>query len=101
MAEAFNAAHFASSYICWTQQTEGLAALYAATQDTRYRDLCAAIGSRVERRPGDHVHGYLCSVRGLLDLYFATDNRQSPRPRHCRVERRCSLRRHPNHRGRP
>jgi DUF1680 family protein len=76
MADAFNAAHFASSYICWTQQTEGLAALYAATGDARYRELCAAIASRIERRPGDHVHGYLCSVRGLLDLYFATNDRQ-------------------------
>lgn len=74
MAEAFNAAHFASSYICWTQQTEGLAALYAATGDKEYSDLCAAIASRIERRPGDHVHGYLCSVRGVLDLYFATSN---------------------------
>jgi len=76
MADAFNAAHFASSYICWTQQTEGLAALYAATGDARYRELCAAIASRIERRPGDHVHGYLCSVRGLLDLYFATNDRR-------------------------
>lgn len=75
MADAFNAAHFASSYICWTQQTEGLAALYAATGDARYRDLCADIASRMERRAGDHVHGYLCSVRGMLDLYFATGNR--------------------------
>ncbi len=76
MADAFNAAHFASSYICWTQQTEGLAALYAATGDTRYRDLCAAISMRIARRPGDHVHGYLCSVRGMLDLYFATNDKQ-------------------------
>ncbi|UWZ83951.1 glycoside hydrolase family 127 protein [Occallatibacter riparius] len=72
MADEFNAAHFASSYICWTQQTEGLAALFVATGDTRYRDLCADIAARIERRPGDHVHGYLCSVRGVLDLYLAT-----------------------------
>jgi DUF1680 family protein len=72
MAEAFGADHYASSYICWTQQTEGLAALFAATGDTRYRDLCAGIASRIERRAGDHVHGYLCSVRGTLDLYTAT-----------------------------
>jgi len=75
MSDAFNAAHFASSYICWTQQTEGLAALYAATRDMRYRDLCASIATRIQRRPGDHVHGYLCSVRGILDLYFATKDR--------------------------
>ena len=74
MADAFNASHFASSYICWTQQTEGLASLYAATRDPRYRDLCADIASRIQRRPADHVHGYLCSLRGTLDLYTATGN---------------------------
>jgi hypothetical protein len=72
MADAFNADHFASSYVCWTQQTEGLAGLYAVTRDDRYRDLCAAIASRIERRPGDHVHGYLTSLRGTLDLHRLT-----------------------------
>ena len=72
MADAFSAEHYASSYICWTQQTEGLAALYAATRDDRYRDLCAAISKRISRRPGDHVHGYLTSLRGTLDLHNVT-----------------------------
>jgi DUF1680 family protein len=72
MADSFSADHYASSYICWTQQTEGLAALYAATHDERYRDLCAAISKRISRRPGDHVHGYLTSLRGTLDLHAAT-----------------------------
>jgi DUF1680 family protein len=75
MADEFGAAHFASSYICWTQQTEGLAALYAATKDVRYRDLCAAISERMQRRPADHVHGYLCSLRGTVDLYTATGDK--------------------------
>ena len=75
MADDFGAGHFATSYICWTQQTEGLAALYAETKDTKYRDLCADISARMERRPGDHVHGYLCSVRGTLALYHATQDR--------------------------
>lgn len=75
MADDFGAGHFATSYICWTQQTEGLAALYAVTKDARYRDLCADISTRMERRPGDHVHGYLCSVRGTLSLYEATKNK--------------------------
>jgi len=72
MEEEFGASHFASSYICWTQQTEGLAGLYAATRDERYRDLCGAIAERMVRRPADHVHGYLSSVRGTVDLYNAT-----------------------------
>jgi DUF1680 family protein len=71
MADDFDTGHFATSYICWTQQTEGLAALYAETKEPKYRDLCADISARVERRPGDHVHGYLCSVRGTLALYEA------------------------------
>src|SRR3954469_9560233 len=76
MAADFGAGHFATSYICWTQQTEGLAALYAETKETKYRDLCADISARMERRPGDHVHGYLCSVRGTLALYEATKERK-------------------------
>jgi len=75
MAEDFGAGHFATSYICWTQQTEGLAALYAETTEQKYRDLCSDISARMERRPGDHVHGYLCSVRGTLDLYEATKDK--------------------------
>ena len=76
MADDFGAGHFATSYICWTQQTEGLAALYAETKEEKYRDLCADISARMSRRPGDHVHGYLCSVRGTLDLYKATNDRK-------------------------
>lgn len=72
MEQAFGSAHFATSYICWTQQTEGLAELYAQTKDARYRDVCGDIARRTSRRPGDHVHGFLCSVRGTLDLYKAT-----------------------------
>jgi DUF1680 family protein len=70
--DEFGAAHFASSYICWMQQTEGLANLYLATHDARYRGLAEQIAGVIERRPGDHVHGYLTSLRGVMDLYNAT-----------------------------
>lgn len=70
--DGFGAKHFASSYICWTQQTEGLAGLYKATKDERYRKLAEEIAAVIERRPGDHVHGYLTSLRGVMDLYHAT-----------------------------
>lgn len=76
MADEFNASHFASSYICWTQQTEGLALLFKETGDRRYADLCSQIGDRAERRPQDHVHGYLCSLRGTLLLYEATKDQR-------------------------
>ena len=72
--DEFGAAHFASSYICWTQQTEGLANLYMATHDARYRALAEQIAAVIERRPGDHVHGYLTSLRGVMDLYSATSD---------------------------
>ncbi len=72
MRDAFGAQHFASSYICWTQQTEGLANLYAVTRDERYRRLAEEIAAVIERRPGDHVHGYLTSLRGVMDLYQET-----------------------------
>lgn len=72
MRESFGAQHFASSYICWMQQTEGLANLYVVTKDERYRKLAEGIAAVIERRASDHVHGYLTSVRGVLELYHAT-----------------------------
>ncbi len=72
--DEFGAAHFASSYICWTQQTEGLANLYLVTRDERYRKLTEDIAGVIERRPGDHVHGYLTSLRGVMDLYQVTSD---------------------------
>ena len=72
--DEFGAAHFASSYICWTQQTEGLANLYLVTHDERYRKLTEEIAQVIERRPGDHVHGYLTSLRGVMDLYQSTSD---------------------------
>ncbi len=74
--DAFGAQHFASSYICWTQQTEGLANLYRVTHDPRYRKLAEDIAVVIERRPGDHVHGYLTSLRGIMDLYETTGDPQ-------------------------
>ncbi len=68
----FGAQHFASSYICWTQQTEGLASLFESTSDARYRKLAESIAAVTERRPSDHVHGYLTSVRGWVQLAAAT-----------------------------
>jgi DUF1680 family protein len=69
---AFGAQHFASSYICWMQQTEGLANLYMVTKDERYRKLAEDVAGVIELRPGDHVHGGLTSLRGVMDLYKAT-----------------------------
>ena len=70
--DGFGAKHFASSYICWTQQTEGLALLYGITKEERYRKLAQEIAAVIERRPGDHVHGYLTSLRGVMELHSLT-----------------------------
>jgi len=72
--EEFGAAHFASSYICWMQQTESLANLYSVTHDARFKEVAGQIAAVIERRPGDHVHGYLTSLRGVMDLYQATSD---------------------------
>jgi DUF1680 family protein len=74
--DAFGAAHFASSYICWMQQSEGLANLFILTKDARYKDLAERIAAVTERRPGDHVHGYLTALRGIMDLHAATGDAQ-------------------------
>jgi DUF1680 family protein len=70
--DGFGAQHFASSYICWTQQTEGLALLFSVTKEERFFKLAEDILAVIERRPGDHVHGYLSSLRGVMDLYQVT-----------------------------
>jgi DUF1680 family protein len=70
--DAFGAQHFAASYICWTQLTEGLANLYIASKDERYRTLAEQIAAVTERRAGDHAHDYLSSLRGIMNLYSET-----------------------------
>jgi len=62
----------AVSYICWTQNIEGLVALFNATSDQRFLDAAVWIAARTARFPGQHSHGFLTSLRGILDLYRAT-----------------------------
>ena len=66
---------FAAAYICWTQQIEGLVELSRATGDARYLDLAREIAARIHRIPGQHGHGYLTSVRGVVALYETTRER--------------------------
>ncbi|MBI1356255.1 MAG: hypothetical protein GC160_18085 [Acidobacteria bacterium] len=68
----FGQGKLAHGYICWTQNLEGLARLYGATGEARYLEAARAMAQRVERRPGQHSHGYLTSVRGLLALAQAS-----------------------------
>ena len=59
---------FAVGYVCWTQNIEGLAELYRQTSDDRYLRLADQMAERTERRPSQHTHGLLSTLRGLVDL---------------------------------
>ncbi len=64
----------ALGYICWTQNIEGLAVLSRVTGDVRYRDAASEIAERVRRVPGQHSHGLLSSLRGILEIYRQDGN---------------------------
>jgi DUF1680 family protein len=72
MRDRFDAGHFATSYICWTQTIEGLVALYRATHSQPYLELAQQIATYTTLRPGEHAHGYLTSLRGIAELYKVT-----------------------------
>lgn len=74
VVEEFSSGRLAHGYICWTQNVEGLAELYAVTENPVYRDLAKAMAERISRRPGQHSHGWLTSLRGLAALGKATGN---------------------------
>ena len=68
----YNGEKFAVGYICWTQNIEGLVALYRVTKDDRYLALARELAARTDRHPSQHSHGYLTSLRGIVELYRAT-----------------------------
>ena len=68
----YSGAQVAVGYICWTQVIEGLVALHETTGDARYLELGRQIAARTRRHPSQHSHGYLTSLRGILQLHRAT-----------------------------
>lgn len=68
----FESGSFAMGYICWTQIIEGLAELYRVTQAAEYRRVAEEMAERTERKPGEHSHGFLTSVRGIVRLFEVT-----------------------------
>ena len=76
MANRFDPTHYAESYICWTQCSEGLSLLYLANRVERYRQAVLHMAEHTRRRPGEHAHGYLTSLRGLLVLAAGTNDRK-------------------------
>lgn len=67
--QRFSEGAFAMGYICWTQMIEGLTALHGFTRHAPYLRLAREIAAVIERKPGEHAHGYLASLRGAADLY--------------------------------
>lgn len=72
----FQRGKLAIGYICWTQNIEGLVALYRRTSDERYRRLAEELAERTSRHPEQHSHGYLSSLRGIVELSRATGDKR-------------------------
>lgn len=70
--QTYSKGKFAVGYVCWTQNIEGLVALSRETKDRRYLELATRIAERTRRHPSQHSHGFLTSLRGILDLHLAT-----------------------------
>lgn len=67
--QEFSTGRLAHGYICWTQNIEGLVELGRVTGEARYTELAAAMAEHVSEQPGQHSHGLLSSLRGMLALY--------------------------------
>jgi DUF1680 family protein len=68
----FSNGRFATGYVCWTQNLEGLVALYRQTSDERYLKLARQLAERTSRHPSQHSHGFLSTLRGMLELARVT-----------------------------
>lgn len=66
----FYSGRMATGYICWTQNVEALALLAEIDPEHADRYLAAAreIAAMLERRPGQHVHGWLTTLRGMARM---------------------------------
>jgi DUF1680 family protein len=70
--EKYSGDQAAVGYICWTQIIEGLVALNRATADPRYLRLAEEVAANTHRYPNQHSHGFVSSLRGILELYQVT-----------------------------
>ncbi len=64
----FSDGRFATGYVCWTQNLEGLVELYRRTSDERYLKLARQMAERTSRHRSQHSHGFLATLRGILEL---------------------------------
>jgi len=63
-----NGSWLANGYGCWTQNMEGLAALCRLSGERRYLDAARAIVPFADGFEGEHSHGRLSTLRGMLAL---------------------------------
>jgi len=56
-------------YHYWTQAIEGLVGLHRLSSEARYLEGATRLAAGVARRPGQHSHALLTSLRGVLELY--------------------------------
>ena len=66
----------AKGIICFTQYIEGLVMLAKHTGDDRYAEVAAWAYQVLPPRGQQHTHGYLSTLRGVLDLYKYTQDEE-------------------------
>lgn len=66
----------AKGIICFTQYIEGLVMLAKHTGEDRYAEVAARAYQVLPDRGQQHTHGYLSTLRGVLDLYEYTKDDQ-------------------------
>jgi hypothetical protein len=59
----------AAGVICFTQFTEPLVMLSVASGDPKYAQIAAKVYGALPERGIQHSHGYLTTLRGVLELY--------------------------------
>lgn len=74
IVKKYSGNQMAVGYICWTQIIEGLVALTRATSEEHYLRLAEEIAANTNRTPNQHSHGFVSSLRGILELYKITHN---------------------------
>jgi DUF1680 family protein len=62
----------AMGFICFTQNIEGLVKLYNATNNRAYIEVAEKIYPLLPEMGSQHSHGYLNTLRGILQLYNIT-----------------------------
>jgi DUF1680 family protein len=66
----------AEGIICFTQYVEPLVLLSVATGDPKYAQVAANVYPTLPERTNLHTHGYLTTMRGVLQLYEYDKNPQ-------------------------